>query len=320
MHDFVFEVIAPSLPGYGWSEAAVRPGLGVAQIGLLMKKLMARLGYQQFYVQGGDWGAFIAANMATLYPENVKGLHSNMCVAHTTLATLKLLIGALYPPLVVEEKYAHRLYPLGKNFDFMMLESGYYHLQATKPDTVGVGLLDSPAGLAAYILEKFLTWTDPKSFPFLKVNDPSSKVKKAQLGDISRLDDALDDVTIYWVTQTIQSSVRLYAETQNKTQTSLGIMRIPTHVPTACISFPQEIAYQSHFMLKEKFPRLIQMTHPTRGGHFAALEEPKILADDVWAFAEKVKTIEKEEEELRRIEAEIRREEEKRTKRENEEL
>uniref|UniRef100_A0A8D8UQM9 microsomal epoxide hydrolase n=1 Tax=Cacopsylla melanoneura TaxID=428564 RepID=A0A8D8UQM9_9HEMI len=321
-HNFVFEVIAPSLPGYGWSEAAVRPGLGAAQMGLLMKKLMARLGYPQFYVQGGDWGAFIAANMATLFPENVKGLHSNMCVAHTTLATLKLFIGSLYPPLVVEEKYAHRMYPLSKNFDNMMLESGYYHLQSTKPDTVGVGLLDSPAGLAAYILEKFLTWSDPKSFSFLKVNEPSSKQGQGQvqLGDISKLDDALDDVTIYWVTRTIQSSVRMYAETQNKTQTGLGLMRIPTHVPTACICFPHELAYQSHFMLKEKFPRLIQMTHPTRGGHFAALEEPKILADDVWTFVEKVKELEKQEEELRKIEEEIRREEEKRTRRENEEL
>uniref|UniRef100_A0A8D8USB9 Epoxide hydrolase n=1 Tax=Cacopsylla melanoneura TaxID=428564 RepID=A0A8D8USB9_9HEMI len=201
-HNFVFEVIAPSLPGYGWSEAAVRPGLGAAQMGLLMKKLMARLGYPQFYVQGGDWGAFIAANMATLFPENVKGLHSNMCVAHTTLATLKLFIGSLYPPLVVEEKYAHRMYPLSKNFDNMMLESGYYHLQSTKPDTVGISLTDSPAGLAALILETFSTRTNPtwRSLPD---------------GGLTRgldLDDLLDNVSLYWFTNSVTSAIRLILE------------------------------------------------------------------------------------------------------------
>ncbi|KAI5735163.1 hypothetical protein M8J77_015063 [Diaphorina citri] len=312
--DFVFEVIAPSLPGYGWSDAAVRPGLGAAQMGLVMKKLMARLGHAQFYVQGGDWGAFIAANMATLYPENVKGLHSNLCVAHTALATLKHLVGAIYPPLVVEEKYAHRMYPVSKVVDFMLMETGYFHIQVTKPDTVGVGLTDSPAGLAAYIIEKFITWTHD-DYTFLS-RGPNGAV----ISDRVRLEDVLDDVTIYWVTQTITSSVRMYAETQNKTQTLLGLMRIPTHVPTGCINFPHELTYQSEFILKQKFPRLIQMTHPARGGHFAALEEPQLLADDIFEFLGKVKVVEREEEELRRVEEEIKREEEKRARKENEEL
>ncbi|KAL1459567.1 hypothetical protein WDU94_011536 [Cyamophila willieti] len=162
--NFVFEVIAPSLPGYGWSEAAAKSGLGSIQMALLMKKLMLRLGHSHFYVHGGDWGGIIGASMATLYPENVKGFHSNFCLVYSPL---KHLLGSLYPPLVVEDKYAHRMYPLSKELEFVMRETGYFHIQATKPDTLGAALLDSPSGLAAYIIEKFITASDKNSFPLL---------------------------------------------------------------------------------------------------------------------------------------------------------
>ncbi|GBP32300.1 Juvenile hormone epoxide hydrolase [Eumeta japonica] len=165
--NFVFEVVIPSLPGYGFSDAAVRPGLATPQKAVIMRNLMRRLGYQKFYVQGGDWGSVIVSNMATLFPEDILGHHTNLPFVQHKCTLLKTLVGSVFPSWVVEEKYAERMYPLSKFFSFLLEESGYLHLQATKPDTVGVALTDSPAGLAAYILEKFSTMTlfDYKHLP-----------------------------------------------------------------------------------------------------------------------------------------------------------
>lgn len=134
---FVFEVIVPSLPGFAFSQAASKPGLGVAHMAVIFKNLMIRLGYEKYYLQGGDWGGVITSIMAALYPEHVLGLHSNMCVVNSPKANAKLLIGSLIPSLVVEEEYQDRLYPLSETFSNIMEESGYFHMHATKPDTLG---------------------------------------------------------------------------------------------------------------------------------------------------------------------------------------
>lgn len=135
--DFVFEVVAPSLPGYGFSQAAVKPGLGTAQIAVVFNNLMKRLGHDKYYVQGGDWGSQIASNMGVFYPNNVLGLHLNLCTVSNLCNTLKIAVASLFPRLIVEEKDVDKLYPLGEKFGNTLLESGYFHLQATKPDTVG---------------------------------------------------------------------------------------------------------------------------------------------------------------------------------------
>ncbi|KAF2886416.1 hypothetical protein ILUMI_19757, partial [Ignelater luminosus] len=211
--NFVFEVIVPSLPGYGFSQAAAKPGLGAVQLAVVFKNLMERLGFKKYYLQGGDWGGAIVANMATLYPKNILGVHSNMCVVNTPLTLIKTFIGSFYPGFVVSKEYEHKMYPYSEKFMNVILESGYMHIQATKPDTVGVALNDSPVGLAAYILEKFTTCTNPewKTKP-----DGGLKLKYSYT-------DLLDNVMIYWVTGSITSSMRLYSETFNKAQLSLGL-------------------------------------------------------------------------------------------------
>lgn len=140
-YGFAFEVIAASLPGYGFSEAASKPGLGPANIAVIFRTLMKRLGFEQFYVQGGDWGSLVVKNLATLYPDDVLGLHTNMGFSSRKLSVVKLLLGSLWPTLIVDEKYAHLMYPLGEKLARLIEESGYFHIQATKPDTIGMDLL-----------------------------------------------------------------------------------------------------------------------------------------------------------------------------------
>ncbi|KAF5292135.1 hypothetical protein FQA39_LY14090 [Lamprigera yunnana] len=273
--DFVFEVIAPSLPGYGFSEGSSKPGLGSAQIAHIFKVLMQRLNFDKYYVQGGDWGAFIGSFMSAFYPNHILGFHSNMCGSQMPLSTIKLLLGSLYPPLVVDEKHQDKMYPLGKIFSKLLLESGYMHLQATKPDTIGVALGDSPIGLAAYILEKFTSWTNPK---WQNTEDGGLELKYTYT-------NLLDNIMIYWVTGSITTSMRLYSESfiNNKYQ------QIPIMVPTACARFPYELLYQSDSIIKDTYKSIVQITDMPTGGHFAAFEEPKLLANDIWSGIQKMR-------------------------------
>lgn len=135
--DFSFIVVAPSLPGYGFSEGASKPGLGPAQVAVVLRNLMVKLGYNRFLVQGGDWGSLIGSNIATLFPENVIGYHSNMCATLSKTGPLKLFIASLYPSLFIPPKYTDMIFPIGEKFTDLIEESGYFHLQATKPDTIG---------------------------------------------------------------------------------------------------------------------------------------------------------------------------------------
>ncbi|KAK9732161.1 Epoxide hydrolase N terminus [Popillia japonica] len=277
--DFIFEVIAPSLPGYGFSDGASKPGLSAVKVGLVFKNLMHRLGYKKFYIQGGDWGAFILSNMATLFPEAVLGAHSNTCIIlnDNPIVNFKLLLGSIFPSLVVSKEHESKMYPLANVFQFSLRESGYMHLQATKPDTVGVGLNDSPVGLAAYIIEKFTTWTNRD---WIDRMDGGLLLKY----DYTKL---LDNVMIYWVTNSITTSTRLYAETFGNELKDLKMGSIPITVPTACAKFANEILYQSDELLKHKYTNLLQSTDFPDGGHFAALEVPQLLARDMWNAFEK---------------------------------
>lgn len=135
---FVFELIIPSLPGYGFSDASIKPGMGALQTVVIFKKLMNRLGFDSYYVQGGDWGAVIGSRLAMFYPDNVKGLHTNMCFSNTIWAKLKHVFGVLWPSLIVEKRNEHKLYPLSDYLANILREFGYMHIQATKPDTIGM--------------------------------------------------------------------------------------------------------------------------------------------------------------------------------------
>ena len=279
--NFVFEIIAPSLPGYGFSEGAVRPGMATSQIAVIFKNLMHRLGFEKFYIQGGDWGAVITANMAALFPEQVIGLHSNMCGSMTGSTFLWSFIGTYFPSLVGVNEHYSRYFPLSRVLFNIIEESGYFHIQATKPDTIGTAVTASPDALAAYILEKFSTWTNTA----YKERDDGGLTEKFTL------DELLDNVMIYWISNSITTSVRLYAENFCSSYRTLKIEELPIKVPTGCAVFPNELISQPESMLKSRYTKLIQYSLMPRGGHFAAFEEPKLLADDIFNFVKKTEEL-----------------------------
>lgn len=133
----VFDVVVPSLPGFGWSTGSSKPGLGVPEIAVVLRNLMLRLGYDRFYVHGDDWGSAVGSAIATLFPENVKGYHSTDCAVYTPYALMKLLIASVAPKFFVEPNTKEFFFPLGEVFRRALRESGYMHIQATKPDTIG---------------------------------------------------------------------------------------------------------------------------------------------------------------------------------------
>lgn len=136
-HDEVFEVIVPSLPGFTFSQAASKIGFGPAQIAIVLRNLMIRLGHERFFVQGGDWGSLLGSNIATIFPENVLGYHSNLCFANSPLDHIKSIIAGFYPTAFVDAKFVDFHFPKSTRLMYTIVESGYFHLQATKPDTIG---------------------------------------------------------------------------------------------------------------------------------------------------------------------------------------
>ncbi|KAH1173136.1 epoxide hydrolase 1-like isoform X2 [Mauremys mutica] len=280
--DVVFEVICPSIPGYGFSEAPHQQGFDTLAAARIFHKLMQRLGFQEFYVQGGDWGSRITVNMAQMLPKSVKGLHLNL--VFITLGGLgrlvSLLLGAYVPWLVgLTREDARRLYPyLEKNVYELLRETGYLHIQATKPDTAGSGLNDSPMGLAAYILEKFSTWTD-RSFRDMDNGGLERKFS---------MDDLLTNVMIYWVTSSIVPSMRFYKENISKNPNTAPDARIGVYVPTGIAAFPQELAHCPRSWAKKLLKNIVVYSYMPRGGHFAAFEEPELLAQDIRQLVRKV--------------------------------
>uniref|UniRef100_A0A182P364 Epoxide hydrolase N-terminal domain-containing protein n=1 Tax=Anopheles epiroticus TaxID=199890 RepID=A0A182P364_9DIPT len=272
--NFVFEVIVPSLPGYGWSQGSAKKGLSPSEIAIVMKNLMRRVGFDKFYIQGGDWGSLIGNYIATYFQSNVLGLHLNMCSIMTPLSYPKLFLASLRPSLFIDEKYVDYYFPLGEKFSNIIEETGYMHIQSTKPDTIGSVLQGNPVGLAAYILEKFSTWTNPAYR-----NLPDGGLEK-----YFKLDSLLDNVMIYYLTDSITTSQRIYAEAFAADELKKEIDRIPTVVPTACAKFRYEIFQQPDWVLKDHFTNLVQSNHFDDGGHFAAMQLPEVLYKDVVAF------------------------------------
>ncbi|KAJ3635162.1 hypothetical protein MTP99_008091 [Tenebrio molitor] len=273
--NFVFEVIVASLPGYGFSQAAVRPGLGAAQMAVVFKNLMKRLGFEKYYVQGGDFGAIVLQHLAVLYPESLLGFHSNMCTVYTPLSYIKTLLGVIHPTWFTRADHVNRVYPLLESIGFRLQESGYLHLQATKPDTLGVGLRDSPVGLAAYILEKFTTGT----------NRTHQRREDGGLKMYYDYTNLLDNVMIYWITGSMPTAIRLYSETFNKAHIGLGITRSPVQIPSACARFSNDF-YASDGVLGEIYPKLLHLSD-YEGGHFAAFQLPEVFTKDVFIAVEK---------------------------------
>ncbi|XP_055642252.1 juvenile hormone epoxide hydrolase 1-like [Toxorhynchites rutilus septentrionalis] len=275
---FVFEVIVPSLPGYGWSQGPSKTGMGPAAMAVLMKNLMKRIGHEKFFVQGGDWGSAIADRLATFFQDDVYGVHMNMCAMQNALSFVKSTIASYAPSMFIDEKYIDFYSSFTDTFKYLIHETGYMHIQATKPDTIGTTLMGNPIGLAAYILEKFSTWTNPayRSLP------------DGGLQKYFTLDSLLDNIMVYYLTDSITTSQRLYLEAFRAQEMGLAIDRMETKVPAACAKFKHELMQTIDWALRDHFVNLLQSNHYEDGGHFAAMQLPRLLYKDIVDFVSKV--------------------------------
>ncbi|HEY7172394.1 MAG TPA: epoxide hydrolase [Vicinamibacterales bacterium] len=248
-----FDVVAPSIPGYGFSDKPRTPGYGPTKMAEIEAKLMARLGYSRYGAQGGDWGALITPSIAMIDKAHVAGIHLNMCTAGQPAGVTDPMAGLTAAEQARMKERQH----------FQTEETGYSTEQGTKPQTIGAALNDSPVGLAAWIVEKFHTWCDCNG-------DPESVFTR---------DELLTNITLYWVTQTAASSARLYYESRHGGNIFAGRVE----VPTACAQFPKEIIWAPRKWVEARY-NLKRWTEFPRGGHFAALEQPDALVGDVRAF------------------------------------
>jgi pimeloyl-ACP methyl ester carboxylesterase len=252
-----FDVIVPSLPGFGFSD---RPGEGgmksIRSADLLARLMHEELGYQQFAAAGGDIGSRVARLMALAHPEWLIGIH---------LTDIGFPREAAFPPEVPNPSPVEQQF-LGSVQGWFFQEGAYAMLQTTKPQTISYPLNDSPVGLAAWIVEKFRAWSDCD-------------------GDIEKSytkDELLTNNMLYWVTETISSSARLYREDGLQTAPQLKAGQY-IEVPAGVATFPKDLTVPPR-ELGERFLRIKHWTKMPRGGHFAALEEPELLAEDLRAF------------------------------------
>jgi pimeloyl-ACP methyl ester carboxylesterase len=250
-----FHVVCPSMPGYGWSGPTLEPGWHVGRVAEVLAKLMARLGYERYGAQGGDWGAIVTTHLGLVDPAHLAGIHLNMVVAGPPA-------GVENPMEGVSPEEVAGVADMG---EFQKNETGYQQIQGTKPQTLGTALNDSPAGLAGWIVEKFRTWSDCGG----EVERRFSK------------DELLTNVMIYWTTQTINSSIRLYCESMRAGLFAPAGRRV--EVPTGCAIFPKEIIRPPRRWVEAAFD-VRRWSVFESGGHFAALEEPEALVEDVRAF------------------------------------
>ncbi|MEW6296708.1 MAG: epoxide hydrolase family protein [Thermodesulfobacteriota bacterium] len=248
-----FDLVIPSLPGYGFSDPTHERRVNIIRIADWFAVLMTEvLGYTRYGAQGGDWGAMVTSRLGFAYPQNVSGIHLNMVGVAPHPENRKNLSPAEQAWLKEMEAWRHE-------------ETGYQGIQGTKPQTLAYGLNDSPAGLCAWIIEKFRTWSDCG-------------------GDLERVytkDQLLTNVMIYWVTQTINSSTRLYYEERHHPWRLGKDEKIP--VPTGVAVFPKELARPPREWAERAY-NIRRWTPMPAGGHFAAMEQPQLLVEDIRAF------------------------------------
>ncbi|NWC88445.1 alpha/beta fold hydrolase [Pseudomonas reactans] len=241
-----FDVVIPSQPGFGFSDKPDVAGWDMARTARAWAELMRRLGYSKWVAQGGDWGSGITHTLGHLRPDGLVAAHVNW-------------------PLVFPDKMPDNPTPVEKTAidaanNFFNDQIGYFKLQATRPQTIGYSLADSPAGLATWIYEKFQAWSDNQGNP----------------EDAISVDDMLDNITLYWLTNTGASSARIYW--QNK---GPGFNAGRIELPMAATIFPREIYRAPRSWAEEQWPNLIYWNEVDRGGHFAAMEQPKLFSQEM---------------------------------------
>ena len=257
--DPAFHLVIPALPGYGFSGPTTQIGWTPRRIAGAFAEVMTRLGYTRFAAQGGDWGSMVVSQLGVQFPERVIGIHLNMVIApkpaNFDLSTLS----------EGERADLARMYAAGKK------ESGYQSIQGTRPQTLAYGLQDSPAGLAAWIVEKFRAWSGC-------VDDTGER----RLSVSFTADQLLANITLYWVTGTIGSSVRLYREVRRAGGGS-SIPDRPVPVPMGYARFPHDGFCPPRVWVEQLYD-VRRWTEMPRGGHFAAMEEPDLLTGDIRAL------------------------------------
>ena len=250
-----FDVVAPSLPGFGFSDHAQDRGMEIQRVAGMWNKLMSQnLGYPKFGAQGGDIGSGVTARLGFAHSDTLYGIHL------TSISRPTPYLGPGSKPVTDSEQAL-----ITQRDKWFQDEGGYNHIQGTKPQTLAYGLNDSPVGLAAWIVEKYRTWSDC-----------GGDVEKSYTKD-----ELLTIVTIYWVTQTISSSTRMYFENQKHLWTMEKDQKVPT--PAGMAMFPQEISKPPREWGERSY-HVRRWTEMASGGHFAALEEPQLLAEEVRAF------------------------------------
>ena len=243
--------------------------------------MVNRLGHDRFYVQGGDWGSVITTLMASFYPENIIGLHTNLANSMSMGFTIKKQLARYFPKLFVEENEMWMIEKMENETTLILVESGYLHQQATKPDSL-VGLTTSPAGLAAWILEKFSTATN---LNYRDLADGGLFQKYSN-------DDLLENVMIYWITQTGVTSARLYYENFGRSESNIFVLNsLPVDVPTGVAIYPHEITTIPRNLLANRLRNIVHYDILERGGHFAAFEEPLLFSKDIIKFVQKVEKL-----------------------------
>jgi pimeloyl-ACP methyl ester carboxylesterase len=246
-----FHVVAPSLPGYGFSEPPRTRGWDEHRIARAFSTLMGRLGYARYGAQGGDWGAQVSTRVGALDPGHCVAIHLNMALGVPPDSTTVL----------TEEEQAD----LAATRRFVKEESGYANEQGTKPQTLGAALNDSPAGLLAWIVEKFRTWSDCDGHP-------ENCFTREQL---------LTNVMVYWATQTSASSARLYWESRHSGSSAQPLPFVD--VPTGVARYPKEILRWPRSWVERQY-NVVHWAEMERGGHFAAMEQPDLFVEDVRTF------------------------------------
>jgi pimeloyl-ACP methyl ester carboxylesterase len=249
-----FDVVVPSLPGYGFSDRPTAPGVNLFRIAEWWADLMDELGYNRCAAQGGDLGAGVTTALGLRHPDRMIGIHLNY------------IPGSFRPFLEADAKLTAAEEDFFKSVTQWVDDGGAYaHVQRTRPQTAAYGLNDSPAGLAAWILEKFREWSDCDGDVYRKFTP----------------DELLANVTLYWMTETIHSSFRLYFEGR-KAPLQFGKGDF-VRVPTAIAHFPKELPFPPRTWIERGY-NVQHWTEMPRGGHFAAAEEPELLAEDLRAF------------------------------------
>ncbi|WP_030893668.1 epoxide hydrolase family protein [Streptomyces sp. NRRL F-5053] len=241
-----FHVVVPSLPGFGYSDKPATTGWGTEKTAAAWVELMGRLGYSTFAAHGGDWGGNITTVLGGRFPEHVLGIH-------TTFA--EGLPGSTMDGLTaVERRWAEDTH------HFWRHRAAYAKQQATRPQTVGYALVDSPVGLLAWILDKFAEWSDTEDSPF----------------ETMSRDRILDDVTLYWLTRTGASAARLYHESHNSLDPELCV-----DVPSALTMYPRDVEKCPRPWAQQRYRRIVHWRTPEAGGHFPSLEVPGYFLADL---------------------------------------